>query len=191
MCGLTSAAARPVATCGGAYLPRLSLSRRVSFTDRFTETVSDLLGSLVSASARSRMAGRSGTQRARLDGSNSGCGVPPRWCREDPAACRAGSRVVEKQGRRAHRRGVRGGSPGCATVLQVPAALVLVVSPGIGACAPPFPGVHPLAVGHPPGSGLGSAGEGGAPHCLTDLRPRGQVCVGDSLLGLSWPMARG
>src|SRR5215471_8853895 len=22
----------------------------------------------------------------RLDGSNAGCGVPPRWCREDPAA---------------------------------------------------------------------------------------------------------
>ena len=40
----------------------------------------------------------------------------------------------------------------------------------------PSRGVHPLAVGHPPGSGLGPAGEGGAPHCLTDLRPRGQVC---------------
>ena len=37
-------------------------------------------------------------------------------------------------------------------------------------------GVHPLAVGHPPGSGLGPAGEGGAPHRLNDLRPRGQVC---------------
>ena len=37
-------------------------------------------------------------------------------------------------------------------------------------------GVHPLAVGHPPGSGLGPAGEGGAHHRLNDLRPRGQVC---------------
>ena len=42
--------------------------------------------------------------------------------------------------------------------------------------ATPSLGVHPLAVGHPPGSGLGPAGEGGAPHRLTDLRPRGQVC---------------
>jgi hypothetical protein len=37
-------------------------------------------------------------------------------------------------------------------------------------------GVHPLAVGHPPGSGLGPAGEGGAHHGRNDLRPRGQVC---------------
>ena len=36
--------------------------------------------------------------------------------------------------------------------------------------------VHPLAVGHPPGSGLGPLGEGGAHHCLNDLRPVGQVC---------------
>jgi hypothetical protein len=49
-------------------------------------------------------------------------------------------------------------------------------SPGTGANAPPSLGVHPLAVGHPPGSGLGPAGEGGAPRCLTDLRPRGRVC---------------
>ena len=35
-------------------------------------------------------------------------------------------------------------------------------------------------------AGLAPADEGGAPHCLTDLRPRGP-----SLLGLSWPMARG
>src|SRR5215471_13860646 len=37
--------------------------------------------------------------------------------------------------------------------------------------ATPSRGVHPLAVGHPPGSGLGLAGEGGAPYCLTDLHP--------------------
>jgi hypothetical protein len=36
----------------------------------------------------------------------------------------------------------------------------------------PFPGVHPLAAGHPPGSRLGPAGEGGAHHRLNDLRPR-------------------
>ena len=66
------------------------------------------------------------------------------------------------------------------------ALLVLAVS-RIGANAPPFPwGVHPLAVGHPPGSGLGPPDEGGAPYCLNDLRQ-----VGPSLLGLSWPMARG
>jgi hypothetical protein len=28
-------------------------------------------------------------------GLSRGCGVPPRWCRENPAACRVGSRVVE------------------------------------------------------------------------------------------------
>jgi hypothetical protein len=39
-----------------------------------------------------------------------------------------------------------------------------------------LPGVHPLAVGHPPGSGLGPVGEGGAPCCLTNLRLRGQGC---------------
>jgi hypothetical protein len=49
---------------------------------------------------------------------------------------------------------------GCA--LGVLVALLLVVS-GIGAYAPPFLGVHPLAVGHPPGSGLGPAGEGQRP----------------------------
>ena len=40
----------------------------------------------------------------------------------------------------------------------------------------PSLGAHPLAVGHPPGSGLGPAGEGGAHHRLNDLRPRSQVC---------------
>ena len=40
----------------------------------------------------------------------------------------------------------------------------------------PSLGVHPLAVGHPPGSGLGPVGEGGAHHRQNDLRPRGQVC---------------
>ncbi len=42
-CGLTSAAVRLVVVRGGARLHRLGLSRHVSFTDRFTETVSDLL----------------------------------------------------------------------------------------------------------------------------------------------------
>jgi hypothetical protein len=41
-CGLTSAAVWPVVDCGGARLPRLSLSRRVPFTDRFTDQVPDL-----------------------------------------------------------------------------------------------------------------------------------------------------
>jgi hypothetical protein len=40
--GLTSASARLVVAQGGAQLPRLSMSRSVSFTDRFTEAVSDL-----------------------------------------------------------------------------------------------------------------------------------------------------
>ena len=76
---------------------------------------------------------------------------------------------MKKRGDRSHTRGSRGASPGV-TVLQVLIALVLVVS-CIGANAPPFPWVHPLAVGHPPGSGLGPAGEGGAHHRLNDLRP--------------------
>jgi hypothetical protein len=59
--------------------------------------------------------------------------------------------------------------------LDVLVALVLVVFRYLRERALPW-GVHPLAVGHPPGSGLGLAGEGGAPYCLTDLRPRGQVC---------------
>jgi hypothetical protein len=46
-CGLTSAAARAVVASRGARIPRLSLSRRVAFTDRFTQTVSDLLPPLV------------------------------------------------------------------------------------------------------------------------------------------------
>ncbi len=41
------------------------------------------------------------------------------------------------------------------TVLQVIVALVLVVSRYWRGRATPSPGVHPLAVGHPPGSGLG------------------------------------
>jgi hypothetical protein len=71
----------------------------------------------------------------------------------------------EKRGDRSHTRRARGREPPCGTALQVLVALVLVVF-CIGAKAPLFRGVHPLAVGHPPGGGLG-------------------------LLGLSWPMARG
>ena len=47
-CGLTSTAVWPVVGCGGVYLPRLSLFRCVPFTDRFTETVSELLPSPIS-----------------------------------------------------------------------------------------------------------------------------------------------
>jgi hypothetical protein len=54
-------------------------------------------------------------------------------------------------------------------------ALVLVVFRYLRERALPW-GVHPLAVGHPPGSGLGPRGEGGAHHCLNDLHPGGQVC---------------
>jgi hypothetical protein len=43
----------------------------------------------------------------------------PRWCREDPAACRAGSEGLKQRGRQPIRRGVRGGSPGYGRVLQV------------------------------------------------------------------------
>jgi hypothetical protein len=83
---------------------------------------------------------------------------------------------VKKRGDRSHTRGARGGSPGCGKVLQVLIALVLVVSCMWRERATLPPGVHPLAVGHPPGSGLGPAGEGGAHHRLNDLRLRGQVC---------------
>jgi hypothetical protein len=41
-CGLTSATVGPVVACGGDGLPRLGLSRRVPFTDRFTNRVPDL-----------------------------------------------------------------------------------------------------------------------------------------------------
>jgi hypothetical protein len=35
----------------------------------------------------------------------------PRWCREDPAACRVGNEGLKQRGRQPIRRGVRGGSP--------------------------------------------------------------------------------
>ena len=62
------------------------------------------------------------------------------------------------------------------TALYVLIALVLDVSLYWRERATLPWGVHPLAVGHPPGSGLGPVGEGGAHHRLNDLRPRGQVC---------------
>jgi hypothetical protein len=62
---------------------------------------------------------------------------------------------VKKRGDRSHTRGARGGSPGCGKVLQVLIALVLVVSCIWRERATLPLGVHPLAVGHPPGSGLG------------------------------------
>ena len=43
----------------------------------------------------------------------TGAGFPPRWCREDPAACRVGSEGFETAGATAHTPRVRGGSPGC------------------------------------------------------------------------------
>jgi hypothetical protein len=113
-------------------------------------------------------------------GAGSPTPVQGRACR-----VRVGRQGVKQRGRRGYTprgpgRQPRGGQSSCCSS---PSVLARTRTPSLG--------VHPLAVGHPPGSGLGSAGEGGAPHCLTDLRPRGQVCVGDSLLGLSWPMARG
>ncbi len=42
-CDLTPGAGRSVVACAGARLPRLSLSRHVPFTERFTKTVADLL----------------------------------------------------------------------------------------------------------------------------------------------------
>ena len=59
--------------------------------------------------------------------------------------------------------------------LDVLVALVLVVFRYLRERALPW-GVQPLAVGHPPGSGLGPLGEGGAHHCLNDLHPGGQAC---------------
>ena len=44
----------------------------------------------------------------------------PRWCREDPAACRVGSEGLKQRGRQPIRRGVRGGSP----ALQLGALLI-------------------------------------------------------------------
>ena len=41
-CGLTSATVRLVVACGGARLHHLSLSRRVPFTDWFTDRAPDL-----------------------------------------------------------------------------------------------------------------------------------------------------
>jgi hypothetical protein len=41
----------------------------------------------------------------------SGCGVPPSWCREDPAACRVGSEGLKQRGRQPIRTGARGRSP--------------------------------------------------------------------------------
>jgi hypothetical protein len=38
VCGLTLADVRPLVASGGSYLPCLSLSHRVLFTDRFTVT---------------------------------------------------------------------------------------------------------------------------------------------------------
>jgi hypothetical protein len=74
-----------------------------------------------------RMTVRSGTQRARLGQPNSGCGVPPRWCREDPAACRVGSEGLKQRGRQPIRRGVRCGSP----ALQVCALLIRSKIPAV------------------------------------------------------------
>src|SRR5580693_7331037 len=44
-------------------------------------------------------------------------GGPPRWCREDPAACRVGSEGLKQRGRQPIRCGVRGGSPGAGLVV--------------------------------------------------------------------------
>jgi hypothetical protein len=41
----------------------------------------------------------------------TGCEGSPRWCRENPAACRVGSEGLKQRGRQPIRRGVRGGSP--------------------------------------------------------------------------------
>jgi hypothetical protein len=81
----------------------------------------------VSASDRERplVAGANCTLIARR---SQGCGVPPRWCREDPAACRVGSEGLKQRGRQPIRRGVRGGSPECARQFQALVALVLAVS---------------------------------------------------------------
>ena len=68
-----------------------------------------------------RWTASSGTKRARLERANSGCGVSPCWCREDPAACRVGSEGLKQRGRQPIRRGVRGGSPAfqlCALLIR-------------------------------------------------------------------------
>ena len=85
--------------------------------------------------------GSSGTSRGHASAAQSSQEHWPRpsahtWLRLSPleTGCtgntcrvRAGRRVVEKQGRRAHRRGVRGGSPGVDS-FRVFVALVLAVS---------------------------------------------------------------
>jgi hypothetical protein len=87
-------------------------------------------------------------------------------CMGNSCRVRVGRRVVEKQGRRAHRRGVRGGSPESMGLLAWYLRGHALLRGR----------VHPLAVGHPPGSGLNPWGEGGAPYRLNDLRPRGLAC---------------
>ena len=88
---------------------------------------------------------------------------------------RVGRQGVKQRGRRGHTHGARGRSPRVdhSPGARRPGARRLVI---LARTRHPSLGVHPLAVGHPPGSGLGPAGEGGAHHRLNDLRPRGQVC---------------
>ena len=67
-----------------------------------------------------------------------GCGVLPRWCREDPAAS-----ARDGRGRKSGATGVIHGGTGARapawTALQVLVALVLNVSRFTGAYAPPLP----------------------------------------------------
>ena len=59
---------------------------------------------------------------------------------------------MKQRGRRGHTHGGTGAEPTRGPLSRLLVALVLVVSCN-GANAPPFLEVHPLAVGHPPGSG--------------------------------------
>ena len=90
-------------------------------------------------------------------------GFLPRWCRKPPAASRVGRVGVKERGNRGRtKRGTGGASPrvDASPRAHRPGARRLLSMWSERATLPM--GVHPLAIGHPPGSGLGPAGEGGS-----------------------------
>jgi hypothetical protein len=71
-----------------------------------------------------------------------GAGSSPRWCREDPAACRVGSEGLKQRGRQSIRTGARGGAPpgrfSWVLAVLVPVAVGgLAADAAAGRCGPP------------------------------------------------------